>query len=572
MESGLHNEVLSWNTKLAFHLKHGNLKQATDLFNRIPDSKKNVVTWNTVITAFAQAGQMDLAWKIFDSTPKHSIVSFNAILSGCALHGDLKNAANLFFHRMPVWNPVSSTAMIRVLASRGQIEEARQVFDAMGDHDTISWGTMIQSYLQSGHLAIARNLFDQMPHKSVNSWTAIMSGYGDRGEMTSAAAIFLAMPEHNIVTYNALIATYARNGHLKRAKEIFCAMPERNVASCNAIVAALCDAGEVLEADRVISAMPFVDVISWTAIISGHARVGDLEIAQRLFDSMPERNRISWNAILVASTAGGNLEQAKCLFDRMPELDVVAITTLITAYGRAGHIEQALELFLQIPETDEVAWLAIIQALIENGQIATARSMLDLMPNRSSDLAARTAVINAYARTGQMDRAMELFQRMSSCDAVAWNAMVVACTAAVGAATALELAAAMECEGFLASAITYVGILVACSKMGRIEESRRRFWSVSFDHALEPIYDHYCCLVDVLARAGQLERAEDLVRFMPFVPNPIAWHTLLAASRNHGEKNGAERAAGAIHRLGGRSSNNAGLYVMLADAKTLSAK
>ena len=60
---------------------------------------------------------------------------------------------------------------------------------------------------------------------------------------------------------------------------------------------------------------------------------------------------------------------------------------------------------------------------------------------------------------------------------------------------------------------------------------------------LRPGGEHYCCIVDVLGRLGLLAEAEALVDEMPFLPNAVAWATLLGACKTHKDVPRAVRAA-----------------------------
>ncbi|KAI3892114.1 hypothetical protein MKW92_039065, partial [Papaver armeniacum] len=44
---------------------------------------------------------------------------------------------------------------------------------------------------------------------------------------------------------------------------------------------------------------------------------------------------------------------------------------------------------------------------------------------------------------------------------------------------------------------------------------------------IQPIVEHYGCMVDLLCRARFIEEAYKFVEDMPIEPNPIIWRTLL---------------------------------------------
>ncbi|GFQ08220.1 putative pentatricopeptide repeat-containing protein at3g13770 mitochondrial [Phtheirospermum japonicum] len=84
-------------------------------------------------------------------------------------------------------------------------------------------------------------------------------------------------------------------------------------------------------------------------------------------------------------------------------------------------------------------------------------------------------------------------------------------------------------------------------------------------NGIEPIdlsIEHYGCVVDLLGRAGQLERALQFIKEMPFEPNAAIWGSLLGACRVH--KNvGVGKIVG--DRLLEMEPRNAGNYVILCN-------
>ena len=50
---------------------------------------------------------------------------------------------------------------------------------------------------------------------------------------------------------------------------------------------------------------------------------------------------------------------------------------------------------------------------------------------------------------------------------------------------------------------------------------------MSSSYGIEPKVEHYGCVIDLLARAGLLEEAMELIGTMPMEPNPSALGALL---------------------------------------------
>ncbi|WVZ21122.1 hypothetical protein V8G54_008444 [Vigna mungo] len=79
--------------------------------------------------------------------------------------------------------------------------------------------------------------------------------------------------------------------------------------------------------------------------------------------------------------------------------------------------------------------------------------------------------------------------------------------------------------------VTFIGVLMACSHAGLVEEGKWHFKSMSEVYGIEPREAHFGCMVDLLCRVP---------------PNVIVWRTLLGACCVHGE---LELAAEVRHKL-----------------------
>ncbi|KAK4399470.1 Pentatricopeptide repeat-containing protein [Sesamum angolense] len=116
--------------------------------------------------------------------------------------------------------------------------------------------------------------------------------------------------------------------------------------------------------------------------------------------------------------------------------------------------------------------------------------------------------------------------------------------------------------GFKPDSITYVAVLTACSHSGLVDAGLKIFNSMQQAHGVEPLSDHYTCIVDSLGRAGRFNEVEEFIDKMPCKDDPIIWEVLLSSCRVHANVNLARRAARELVRL---DPNNSAPYALLAN-------
>ncbi|CAN1270641.1 Pentatricopeptide repeat-containing protein At3g12770 [Linum perenne] len=90
--------------------------------------------------------------------------------------------------------------------------------------------------------------------------------------------------------------------------------------------------------------------------------------------------------------------------------------------------------------------------------------------------------------------------------------------------------------------------LEACNHSGLVEEGWKLFHCMR-EYGIEPRHQHYACVVDLLGRAGFLDRAYEFIRNMPIEPGVSVWGALLTACKIHRHVTLGEYAAERIFSL-----------------------
>ncbi|EFJ21880.1 hypothetical protein SELMODRAFT_70094, partial [Selaginella moellendorffii] len=139
---------------------------------------------------------------------------------------------------------------------------------------------------------------------------------------------------------------------------------------------------------------------------------------------------------------------------------------------------------------------------------------------------ASNAMITAYAQGGQIYKAEQLFRGLKKRDNVSWNALIRGFTQndELFHANLVYYRMPRWCAtGVRPNAVSFAAILVACTHKGSVDDARHHIVAMQSDHEVEPLREHFCCMVDLLGRAGKLDDAMDLIQTMPFLPNDVEW-------------------------------------------------
>jgi pentatricopeptide repeat protein len=163
-----------------------------------------------------------------------------------------------------------------------------------------------------------------------------------------------------------------------------------------------------------------------------------------------------------------------------------------------------------------------------------------------SEISIGNGLINMYSKSGDLDDARCVFEKMQQHDIVSWNAMIAAYAQHGKVSLALELFHKLRSKGMVTDKVTLVSILMACSHGGLVDEG---FWFFIFAGVMERTIEHYNCLIDLLGRAGRLNELECVMMSMTIEPTYASWMTLLDACRKHFDLERGEVATNCIMDL-----------------------
>lgn len=285
------------------------------------------------------------------------------------------------------------------------------------------------------------------------------------------------------------------------------------------------------------------DVYISNSLIHLYASCGCLDLAEKVFEKMRERSIVSWNVMIDSLVLAGEFETALKLFGQMQKLfqpDGYTMQSIINACAGFGALYLGM-------------WAHAY--VLRKCDDAVSRNVL-----------VNSSLVDMYCKCGSLEIALQVFERMPKRDITTWNYMIL------GFAMHGKAEAALKCfdrlvkmESFKPNSITFVGVLSACNHRGMVNEGRKFFDMMVKEYKIEPRLEHYGCLVDLLARAGFIDEALNLVTTMPMKPDAVIWRSLLDAcsKQQHASIELSEEVARQILESGGEGISS-GVYVLLS--------
>lgn len=379
------------------------------------------------------------------------------------------------------------------------------------ERDVVMGTSLVNMYGKCRDIASARKVFDEIPDRNVVSWNAMIGGYMRNGDTATASELFGMMKERTAVTWTEMIDGYARNGDTAMARRVFDGMPEN-----------------------------FNNVVTWTVMVDMYASNGDMEAATDMFEMMVVKNFYVWSIMITGYFKKGDVVKARTVFDGMNVRNLVNWNALISGYAQNGMFEDVMDAYTRMQEEgfepDEVTLVGVLSACAQKGMLDVGREIHEKILNSriESNEFIVNALVDMYAKCGDLETARLIFEGASVKTSASWNSLIIGFAIHGRSREATELFRRMEESYVKPDEITFLSVLSACVHGGLVKEGLGSFSKME-RYGVRHNIKHYGCLVDLLGRAGRLEDAFKLVKAMPMEPNDTVLGSLLGACRIHSD-------------------------------------
>lgn len=230
---------------------------------------------------------------------------------------------------------------------------------------------------------VAWKLFDEAPNKDTVSWNAMLSVCTKNGLYFEAFEVFREMqcngvqPNHVIIV--SILPACADPGTLYLGKQIHCFSIKREWYSLtnvqNSLVNMYVKCGFLETSIQIFNRIDRKNIVTWRIMIHGCIENRCPRIALDIFSGM-RRCFLKPDEVITLDAIGASAEAKECSFglgfhgyvEKTGFLAFVSVVTaLLQMYAKFGEIGSGRILFNQIHQKDLIAWSAMISAYAQNG-------------------------------------------------------------------------------------------------------------------------------------------------------------------------------------------------------------
>ncbi|XP_057746496.1 pentatricopeptide repeat-containing protein At3g58590 [Arachis stenosperma] len=487
---GFDGDIALVNCLINVYVKCKAMFSAQRLFQEVP--AENVVSWNTIIDALVKSGRPQVALEMFVNMSRRGLVpsqaTFVAVIDSCA---SLKNF---------------------VCGESIHAKVIRNGFES----DVVVGTALVDFYAKSDNMMCSHKCFNQIEEKNIVSWNALMVGYSN--ECSSMPIMLL----RQMLQLGHLVNEFSFSASLKSSsvlntRQLHGLLIKMGYESHEYVLSSLVMAysrnGLIIEAlsfvKEVSNSLPLVP----SNIIAGiYNRTCQYYETVKFLSLLESPDTVSWNLVISACARSNNYNEVLELFNHMHvahiQPDNYTFMSILCVCTKLCHLDLGSSLHGLIMKTNLYNW----------------------------DTYICNALIDMYGKCGNIDSSVKVFEEMTDKNIITWTALITALGLNGYPHEALKRFKNMESFRLKPDALALRAVLSACRYGGLVSEAMEIFKQMGTAYGIQPELDHYHCIVDLLAKRGEIEEAEKIITSMPFPPNANIWRSFLEGSKRQTEK------------------------------------
>ncbi|ESW25117.1 hypothetical protein PHAVU_003G008700 [Phaseolus vulgaris] len=446
---------------------------------------------NVLLNTYVHFHSFDDASKLFDEMPLINTASFVTLAHGFSCSGQFHHALHLLLRLFREGYEVNQFVFTTLLKLLVRMELT----------DT-SWSVHAYVY-KLGH------------HSDAYVGTALLSAYSVCGNVDAARAVFDGICCKDMVSWTGMVACYAENYCNEDALLLFCQMRTMGYPPNNFSISAALKSCLGLEAFEVgksvhgcaLKACYDRDLYVGTALLELYAKSGEIAEAQQLFEEMPKDDLIPWSL-------------------------------MIARYAQSEKSREALELFCRMRQSSVVpnnfTFASVLQACASLVSLNLGRQIHSsvLKVGIDSNVFVSNALMDVYAKCGEIENSVKLFIGSVEKNEVTWNTIIVGYVQLGDGEKALNLFSNMLGYDIQPTEVTYSSVLRASASLVSLEPGRQ-----IHSLTIKTMYNNdnvvANSLIDMYAKCGRIDDARLTFDKMN-KRNEVSWNAIICGYSMHG--------------------------------------
>ena len=301
--------------------------------------EKSIPLGNALIDSYAKCGVIGKAKKVFDELLIRDVVTWNTLITGYAQHGHAHEALDGFVQmRDEGFSPdaVTFVCALKACGKIGCLEMGKEIHaminksEGLLEQNVILANALVDMYAKCNMLEKAQEVLNELPNGNVVTWSSLIAGYAQQGQGKEALDCFKEMQSKNMlcpnsVTFLSILHACSHAGLVEEGLMYFEDMSKTynitpNFEHYTCIVDLLGRAGHIDRAFAVIKKMPCSDYGPlWGTFLGSCRKWGNIKLAELAFeyaiqlDNSNDAAYVSMMNIYAAASMQKHVENVKAM-------------------------------------------------------------------------------------------------------------------------------------------------------------------------------------------------------------------------------------------------------------------
>ncbi|CAL5190755.1 unnamed protein product [Lathyrus oleraceus] len=446
---------------------------------------------NILLNFYVQSNSLHDASKLFDEMLLTNTITFVTLAQGYSRSHQFNEALHFIlrlFREGHEVNPFVFTTLLKLLVSMDLAHLCWTLHACvykLGHHVNAFVGTaLIDAYSVCGNVDVARHVFDDICCKDMVSWTGMVACYAENCFYEESLQLFNKM---RIMGYRP--NNFTISGALKSCLGLEAYNVGKSVHGC------------------ALKGSYDHDLFVGIALLELYAKSGEIVDAQRLFEEMPKNDLIPWSL-------------------------------MIARYAQSDRSKEALDLFLRMRQTpvlpNNFTFASVLQAcaslvLLNLGmQIHSCVLKFGL----NSNVFVSNAIMDVYAKCGEIENSMKLFEELPDRNDVTWNTIIVGYVQLGDGEKAMNLFSYMLEYDMQPTEVTYSSVLRACASLAALEPGLQvHSLTIKTMYYNDTVVAN--SLIDMYAKCGRINDARLTFDKMN-KRDEVSWNAMICGYSMHG--------------------------------------